>query len=135
MDIAVSLILGAMCGMGVGSAGLFVTYLVLSLGMEQLPAQGTNLAFFLCAAAASLPVHLKKRKLDTALIMKIALPAAAFSVLGSYIGTLIPGTALRKAFGFLLCAAGINAAVRCVREFLSSRKKKKSENIAKTLDK
>ena len=34
-------------GMGVGSAGLLVTYLALVLGMPQLQAQGLNLLFFL----------------------------------------------------------------------------------------
>lgn len=106
MDIAVSLILGAMCGMGVGSAGLFVTYLVLSLGMEQLPAQGTNLAFFLCAAAASLPVHLKKRKLDTALIMKIALPAAAFPCSAPISARLSPARLCEKPSAFFCARRG-----------------------------
>lgn len=132
MDILVAVLIGSMCGMGVGSAGLFISYLVLSRGMEQIVAQGTNFAFFLAAALSSLPVHLKKRSLSFARIVRIAVPAALGAVAGSYIGSLIPGGALRSMFGFLLCAAGINSGVRCVREFILKNKNKK---ITKSLDK
>lgn len=54
MFVAVSFILGMMCGMGIGSAGLFVTYLVITLGIPQIHAQGANLLFFLAAGQARL---------------------------------------------------------------------------------
>lgn len=132
MDIFVSILIGAMCGMGVGSAGLFISYLVLSHDMEQIVAQGTNFAFFLCAALSSLPVHLKRRSLSFSRILRIAIPASIGAVVGSYIGNLIPGGALRSMFGFLLCAAGVNSGVRSVRELISKNKDKK---FKKSLDK
>lgn len=116
MDIITALFLGAMCGMGVGSAGLFVTYLVIAMGMEQIRAQGTNLAFFLCAGLSSLPIHLKKRSLSVSRIIRIAIPAAVFSVIGSLVSGYIPAVSLKKAFGLLLILAGAVSSLRSIRE-------------------
>ena len=46
-----------LAGMGVGSGGLYVVYLTLFAGRDQLSAQGLNLYFFIFAAAAALLLH------------------------------------------------------------------------------
>lgn len=49
IGIAVYFALGAACGMGIGSAGLLVTYLVIAKGMNQSDARLVNLIFFICS--------------------------------------------------------------------------------------
>ena len=53
IGIAVYFALGAACGMGIGSAGLLVTYLVIAKGMNQGDARLVNLIFFICSGLAA----------------------------------------------------------------------------------
>ena len=53
IGIAVYFALGAACGMGIGSAGLLVTYLVIAKGMNQGDARLVNLIFFICSGLAT----------------------------------------------------------------------------------
>lgn len=114
MDAAVSFILGITCGMGVGSAGLFVSYLVITKGTAQRPAQGANLLFFLAAGLAAMSIHLRRREIPADRFLRIALPAAASAAVGAALGGLIPATVLRPAFGVLLIAAGTTSGIRAV---------------------
>jgi uncharacterized membrane protein YfcA len=107
LDIIAAFLIAALAGLGVGSGGLLVVYLVLIKGLEQLPAQGMNLAFFIFAAGAALIIHFKKRKMDFYTLAVMIL----FGVIGSLIGTKLSGiidpTILRKIFGGVFTAAGI----------------------------
>ena len=127
MGIIVSLVLGAMCGMGIGSAGLFVTYLVIVCGVPQLPAQGANLIFFLASGGAAMTVHLRRRRIPPDRFIRIAVPAAVMSVVGSLIAPHIPAAALRPAFGVLLICAGINSALRTGKTVLRRVREKRTE--------
>ena len=62
LDILAGFLASALAAMGVGGGGLLVIYLTQVAGMEQRAAQGVNLVFFLCAAIASMAVHLRVRK-------------------------------------------------------------------------
>ena len=70
IGIAVYFALGAACGMGIGSAGLLVTYLVIAKGMNQGDARLVNLIFFICSGLAAAAVHLRRRKVDKALCLR-----------------------------------------------------------------
>ena len=127
MGIAVSLVLGTMCGLGIGSAGLFVTYLVIICGVPQLRAQGANLLFFLASGGSAMTVHLRRRKIPLGRFIRIAVPAAVFSAAGSSIAPHIPSDALRPAFGVLLVFAGINSALRTVRKLVRRNRERKAD--------
>ena len=93
-------------GLGVGSAGLFVTYLVFVKKLSQIAAQGLNLVFYLCSSAAALAVHLFR----TPLLVRCALFLIPFGLIGSFVGarfaTALPQALLRRMFGILLIATG-----------------------------
>lgn len=127
MGIAVSLVLGAMCGLGIGSAGLFVTYLVIICGVPQLRAQGANLLFFLASGGSAMMIHLRRRRIPLSRFVRIAVPAAVFSALGASVAPHIPAAALRPAFGVLLILAGINSALRTVRTLIRRLRERKAK--------
>ena len=56
-----SFLIALLTGMGVGSGGIFVVYLTLLHGVEQLAAQGLNLYFFIFSTAAASIIHLRSK--------------------------------------------------------------------------
>lgn len=105
-DFIAALVTAALAGLGVGGGGLLVLWLTFVTGTEQLAAQGINILFYICASGASLPVHIKKRKLSLAVLLTLALTGAAGAVGGCIVADLIEGGLLRRLFGGMLAAAG-----------------------------
>ncbi len=106
VDIVAALICGVLTGMGVGSGGLFMIYLLLVRDLPQLTAQGLNLLFFLFSAGASLPVNIKARRPSIFPLLCLCLFGAVGSFLGTSLGALIEGDVLKKLFGALIAFSG-----------------------------
>ena len=106
VDIVAALICGVLTGMGVGSGGLFMIYLLLVRDLPQLTAQGLNLIFFLFSAGASLPVNIKARRPSFFPLLCLCLFGAVGSFLGTSLGALIEGDVLKKLFGALIAFSG-----------------------------
>ena len=106
MELIVGFAAAALAAMGVGGGGLLIIYLTAIVGMAQRTAQGINLAFFLCASAAALSVHLKKRRIS----LRTTVIFGASGALGAAAGCLAASRAddslLRAAFGWLLILSG-----------------------------
>lgn len=93
--------------LGLGGGGVLVLYLVLSLGEEQITAQGINLLFFIPCAALSTVVYSFKKLID----WKTVLAAAAGGLPGVLLGSCLlrsmdplwPG----KIFGAFLLIMGL----------------------------
>ena len=102
LDFFVSLAIGVLTGLGVGSGGLLVVYLTLVSDAPQLWSQGVNLAFFALAALASFVVNLRKKRILPHTLIFIL----TFGMLGVCIGKLllpyIPPQAIRRVFGYML---------------------------------
>lgn len=106
-SILAALFSGAVGAMGLGGGGVLVLYLTLSLGMEQLQAQGINLIFFLPCAVISIAIQLKRKMID--------LPTAGWMALGGAIGVLggmwltkiLNGALLSKIFAVFLIVVGL----------------------------
>lgn len=130
IGIAVYFALGAACGMGIGSAGLLVTYLVIAKGMSQGDARLINLIFFICSGLAAAAVHLRRRKVDKALFLRLMIPAVSGGALGALCGKYIPSSALRPAFGILLIIAGADSLLKLIVQTLSRRRAKRGKNSA-----
>lgn len=93
-------------GLGVGSAGLLVTWLTMFEQVPQLVAQGLNLVFFLFSSAAALAVHLKKTK-PLLFAVLLLLPGGMLGVpLGVHLATRLPTRVLRSLFGIFLLFTG-----------------------------
>jgi hypothetical protein len=114
-DIIAGFLIGTMTGMGIGGGGLLVIYLTLLRNTTQLTAQGANLYFFIVASAASLIVHLNRRRLDFSQII----PAAAAGMVFAYFGSLAAGIfseeLIRRFFGIMLTASGAAGLLRGVK--------------------
>lgn len=107
LDFIIALITSALAGTGVGGGGLLVIYLTLVKNVEQLKAQGINIAFFIAGAVAAMFVHIRKRQLNIPLMLLVGALGAAGSVLGAVLAEKIGATLIQKAFGAMLAASGI----------------------------
>ena len=107
LDFGAGVLVAALAGLGVGGGGLLVIYLTMFKGIGQVEAQGLNLLFFVAAGAASLLIHVKKRKLDYKKITLIIACGAAGAVAGSLLANIIDCTLVKKIFGGFLIASGV----------------------------
>ena len=107
ISLSVAFIIAILSGLGVGGGGLFVVYLSLFTNTPQLQIQGTNLAFFLCCASASLIIHLRKRKIFALSVITMSLFGIIGAALGTSLSLSVNQMLLRKIFGAMLLASGI----------------------------
>lgn len=100
-------LVATLSGLGVGSAGLLVTWLTLVEKMPQMAAQGTNLLFFIFSSGVALTIHAFR----TPLLWQSAIVLIVSGLCGSFLGvslaTLLPQALLRRIFGYMLIAAGV----------------------------
>ena len=109
MSILIPFLISLFMGLGVGGGGLFIIYLTSYLGLAQIDAQGTNLIFFIISAAASLIIHLRKRKFYPVQVVLIV----AFGAIGSYIfshfsNTVDPDIPRKILGGILVLGGGVS---------------------------
>lgn len=111
-SVLVPLGIGLLAGLGVGSGGLLILFFTEWVGMDQLTAQGTNLAVFTFALGAALIVHLQRRTLHAPILAVIVLFGALGALVGAALATVIDATALRFFLGLLLTVMGVAALFR-----------------------
>ena len=105
-DIIASLLIGVLAGMGVGGGGLLVIYLSFTSSLAQHDTQGLNLLFFIFAALAALPLHLRQLRGRRKLLL-LLIPAGLCGVIpGTYIAHALPSGILRILFGLFLIITG-----------------------------
>ena len=121
IDIIMGILIAALAGLGVGGGGLLVIYLTMAKNISQLEAQGINLLFFVTAGAASLIVHIKKRKLKWKLIIFMIIFGSAGAVAGSLIASATDVSIVKKIFGGFLLVSGL------IELFTKSEKTEKTE--------
>ena len=104
--IFATFLIACLCGMGLGSGGLFVVYLTVFLNYEQLAAQGLNLYFFIFSTGAALLIHIKKQQLP----LRRLLYVCGFGCIGCTCGALLAqslsSSILRGIFAILLIVSG-----------------------------
>lgn len=97
---------GVFGGMGMGGGTLLVPLLTIFLSIDQKLAQFTNLIVFLPMAIVALVIHFKNKMVETQNLWLFILGGVVFSVLFSYLATLINSEVLKKCFGgFLILVA------------------------------
>ena len=107
IDFIVSLLIGVLTGLGVGSGGLFLVYMTLVRHADQIMAQGLNLAFFVYAALASIAVNLFKKRINIKILIFISVFGVGGVLLGSHILPFISPIIIRKIFGGILIALSL----------------------------
>lgn len=106
-DLIVSFFASLLAGTGVGGGGLLVIYLTLARGFEQLCAQGVNLAFFVAGASSSLPIHIKRRRIDALPVAVLGIAGAVGACLGLWLAKKLDARLLRIIFGAFLVFCGM----------------------------
>ena len=112
LSFVVSVAVGALAGLGVGSGGIFMLYLTLFVDMPHKVAQGVNLLFFVFALAGAIPVHLSHYKVPVRILGVIILCGVPGALVGSMLVPHIPVPLLRKCFGGLLIFSGVVTLLR-----------------------
>ena len=130
LDQLIALLIAGLSGMGIGSGGLFVLYLRAFHGTEQLTAQGLNLLFFIFATAASLCIHLTRRRISMLLVATLAAGGLLGSLIGSRLATGLPGEAVARLFGLFLIGAGLITLLRTRSDKSGTAASQKKRNIA-----
>jgi uncharacterized membrane protein YfcA len=111
-DSLLSLLIGVLAGLGVGSGGILILYLTTVDGLGQLAAQGLNLATFVFALGAALVVHLHRRRLSLPVLLFILVFGAAGAIAGSLLARAVDASLLRLLLGLLLLLMGTVALFR-----------------------
>lgn len=119
-NILASLAAAVLASMGVGGGGLLVIYLVLVLNMDQIRAQGINLLFFICASVCSLPLHLKKKRINLKTALIFGITGAGGSVLGCLLSGKLDPKYVRLCFGIFLIFAGTITLLKVVKKFFGN---------------
>lgn len=98
-----SAVLGAL---GMGGGGVLLIYLTVFLNMQQMQAQGINLAFFLPVAAVSLILHIKNKLVDFRLCALLIPGGLVGAYLGFRLAGSLPEGLLRRLFAVFLLLIG-----------------------------
>ena len=106
IDFILTLLISCVMGLGIGGGGLYIVYLTLYRGIDSSLARGTNLLFFVMTTAASLAVHLKKRKIFVLQLLTIVLFGSLGSFIFSKLGNTIDPEIPKKVLGSVLILMG-----------------------------
>lgn len=104
--IFATFITALLCGMGVGSGGIFIVYLTMLAGYGQLAAQGLNLYFFIFATAAAMLIHIRARALPIKRLFYLCTFGTAGCIFGASLAQNLDGGLLRKIFAAVLIITG-----------------------------
>lgn len=98
---------GILSGFGVGGGSLLLIYLTAFAGVPQQEAQGINLIYFLPAALAALPSHLKHGYVEKPLAAYAIAGGLVCSAFAAVVSNHLDVELLRKLFGGFLLMIGI----------------------------
>jgi len=107
IDFIAGIFISVLAGLGIGGGGLLVIYLTMVKDISQIESQGINLLFFVTAGAASLIVHIKKRKLDFKNIIVMLIFGSLGAIAGSFLANVTDATIVKKIFGGFLLLSGL----------------------------
>ena len=103
---------GVLSGFGVGGGTLLLLHLTTFAGVEQHLAQGINLLYFLPAAAAALPSHIKNGYVDRSAALPAILTGLATAGLCAWAASGLDTGLLRRCFGGFLLVVGLRELFR-----------------------
>lgn len=110
---------GFVSGLGLGGGAVLVPMLIFFGGYTQLGAQGANLIAYLPAAAMALVIHLRARRVDKALALRLCLSGLGGAALGTGLALSVSPEILRKGFGAFMIAMSVF-------QFIQGERKRKS---------
>ncbi|MBQ3900996.1 MAG: sulfite exporter TauE/SafE family protein [Clostridia bacterium] len=105
-DIAAVTAFSVLAGSGAGGGGLLVVYLTVLRGGDQIGSQFKNLASFVAASCAALPVHIRSRDIDPALLAVFVAGGIPGTFVGSRLRSALSAQVISKIFGVMLILGG-----------------------------
>ena len=102
-----SFLISLMTGLGIGSGGLFVLWLVFVKGAGQAEAQGLNLIFFSASILSSTLVNLSKHRIIKEAFLPLVFFGFLFSAVSAVFTPKISSDILSRAFGGFLVLSGV----------------------------
>ena len=90
-----------------GGGTILILILSNFMNVEQHTSQAANLIYFIPTSIAAIWIYWKNKKLNKKIAFKMSCTGIIFSVLGSYIATLIDAKNLKKYFGIFLLVMGM----------------------------
>ena len=123
------LISGIIGGMGMGGGTLLIPILTIFLGFKQKNAQAINLLVFIPMSLFALIIHIKNKLVDFKVGIPVILSGAIFSILGSYLASVLSNALLKKIFAIFLLLVGINQGVQTIISLKKSKLKPKFNNV------
>lgn len=106
LHFAVTFFVALLSGLGVGSAGLLVTWLTVVEHVPQITAQGINLIFFIFSSGTALAIHIFRTPLLWQALPLLLIMGVCGSFLGVWIAAALPQAILRRIFGCMLILSG-----------------------------
>ena len=107
IDLIAVFVSAIISSMGLGGGGILILYLSLFKNIEQLPAQGTNLLFFIPCAVTALCIYIKEKLIKFKIILPIVLGGLAGVLSGYFLLRYLNPVYIRKAFAVMLILSGI----------------------------
>lgn len=112
--VGVGLFSGIVAGMGMGGGTLLIPLLTIFLSFPQKSAQGINLLVFIPMSIIALIIHMKNKLIDFKVGVPIICSGIIFSVLGSYLASVVANRFLQKIFAIFLLIVGVSQVVRTI---------------------
>lgn len=106
LTVIVTFLVAILSGLGVGSAGLLVTWLTVVEHTPQMTAQGINLIFFIFSSGMALAIHVFRTPLLWQSLPFLLITGIGGSFLGVALASVLPQMLLRRLFGFMLILSG-----------------------------
>lgn len=124
--VLAGLISGVVGGMGMGGGTLLIPILTIFLNFEQKSAQAINLMAFIPMSLVALIIHIKNNLVDFKVGIPIMFSGIVFSILGSYLASIISNEVLQKIFAIFLLVVGINQGVQTILSIKKNKSKPKN---------
>ena len=121
---AITLLLGTVAGLGVGSGGIYLLWLKEGMGYEGTEAVFLNLLFFCAALLTAAAIHARAKRLDYSFLAEIVLFGIPGALVGRWLNRFFPPAILKLFLGVFLIFSGVFSLVVT---------KKKKENTKETL--
>lgn len=123
------LVSGVVGGMGMGGGTLLIPILTIFLSFKQKNAQAINLLVFIPMSLFALFIHIKNKLVDFKVGIPIVISGVIFSILGSYLASILSNNILQKIFAVFLLIVGVNQGIQTIISLKKSKNKPKFNKI------
>jgi len=114
---------GIIGGMGMGGGTLLIPILTIFLAFQQKNAQAINLLAFIPMSLGALFIHIRNKLVDFKVGIPIIISGIVFSILGSYLASILNNDLLKKIYAIFLLVVGIYQAIKKIINIKKKNKK------------